>query len=298
MKASPTIAHKLAQHKHVISAEFYPPRSEDAARQILQTAEALQPHGLDFVSITYGAGGSTRERTIEYGEILQNQFAFDVMPHLTCVGHSKNELLEILKRYQVSGFKNIMALRGDPPKGETLFKPHPEGLAYGSELVSFIKAHYPDFCLGVGGYPQKHPEALSMEEDLKHLKHKVDQGADFITTQLFFNNEDYFSFVHKCRQLGITCPIIPGIMLATSYEKTKRFCSFCEATIPDTLAEGFLELDPKDEHAALAWGVEWAFRQIRGLLQQNAPGVHLYLLNCSEPTLMLLDKMQRAGLID
>ncbi|WP_309382932.1 methylenetetrahydrofolate reductase [NAD(P)H] [Cerasicoccus frondis] len=285
------IISKMAEGHKVISAEFFPPKTEEGARQILRTANALKQYQPDFVSITYGAGGSGRERTIEYGELLRDLFDFEVMPHLTCVGHSKDELAGILDRFQKSDFHNIMTLRGDPPKGQADFKPHPEGLAYASDLVAFIKERYPEFCLGVGGYPEKHPEALDMETDLANLKIKVDAGADFITTQLFFNNADYARFVDACRARGIEIPILPGIMAALSFDQVQRFSAFCGSTVPRELL-GKLELVKDDAAASEAVGVDWAFQQIRDLLDKGAPGVHLYILNRSNIAVELIERLR------
>ena len=296
MAASHSIAEKLNQSKPVLSVEFYPPRSEEEARRIIKSAQALQEHHLDYVSITYGAGGSTRKLTIDYGEILHDLFDFEVMPHLTCVGHSQDELKEIIEGFQQSGFHNIMTLRGDPPKGEDHFTPHPEGFRYASELVNFIKQQCPDFCLGVGGYPEMHPEAASVEEDLQHLKHKVDQGASFITTQLFFRNEDYFSFVEQCRALGITVPIIPGILPALSFKQVQRFCSFCHATVPQELLQQ-LEATQGDNEKSIQAGIDWAYKQIQGLLEFGAPGIHLYILNRSESAAAILRQLREDKLV-
>ncbi len=291
-----SIKEMLAAAAPVFSVEFFPPKTEEGARQILRTAKALQASRPDFVSITYGAGGSTRERTLDYGELLQDIFGYEVMPHLTCVGHSRDELRGILERFRKCGFHNIMTLRGDPPKGETEFKPHPDGLAYASELVAFIRETCPDFCLGVGGYPEKHPEATDMETDLAHLRHKVVQGADFITTQLFFNNADYFRFVGRCRELNIAVPIVPGILPALSHSQLKRFCGFCQATIPEELEERLAAV-ADDEEASQKVGVDWAFEQIRGLLEGGAPGVHLYILNRSGATVALTERLRAEGLL-
>lgn len=278
----------------LVSAEFFPPKTPEGARQILDTATALAPYKPDFVSITYGAGGSTRERTLEYGLILRDRFGFEVMPHLTCVGHSRAELHAILARLRDAGFHNLMVLRGDPPKGATEFQPHPDGLRYASELVAFIRAHYPDFCLGVGGYPETHPEAPSPEADLRNLKTKVDAGADFVTTQLFFDNAAYFKFVERCRALGIAVPIVPGIMPALSHAQVEKFTAFCKASYPAALAAKLSPLAGQDA-AAEAVGVEWADAQIRGLFAGQVPGLHLYIMNRSSSALALLARLQEAG---
>jgi methylenetetrahydrofolate reductase (NADPH) len=282
----------------LISVEFFPPKTPEGARQILDTAAALVPFRPDFVSITYGAGGSTRERTLEYGLILRDRFGFEVMPHLTCVGHSRAELHRVLTQLRDAGFRNLMTLRGDPPKGATAFQPHPDGLRYASELVAFIRAHYPEFCLGVGGYPETHPEAPSPADDLRHLKEKVDAGADFITTQLFFDNAAYFSFVQRCRALGIQVPIVPGLMPALSHTQVKKFTAFCGARYPDALAAQLSPLDtPGSAPASEAAGVAWADAQIRALLAARVPGLHLYLLNRSSSALALFTRLQQENLL-
>lgn len=291
-----SIKEMLAGAAPVFSVEFFPAKTEEGARQILRTAKALQASEPDFVSITYGAGGSTRERTLDYGELLKDIFGFEVMPHLTCVGHSRDELRGILARFQKSGFHNIMTLRGDPPKGETEFKPHPDGLAYASELVAFIRDEYPEFCLGVGGYPEKHPEAADLETDLANLRHKVAQGADFITTQLFFDNADFFHFVGRCRELNISIPIVPGILPALSHSQVTRFSSFCGSRLPQELEERLAAV-ADDEAASQQVGVDWAFEQIRGLLEGGAPGVHLYILNRSDAALSLTRRLRAEGLL-
>lgn len=279
----------------LVSAEFFPPKTPEGARQILDTAAALAPYKPDFVSITYGAGGSTRERTLEYGQILRDRFGFEVMPHLTCVGHSRDELRSILDRLREAGFRNLMVLRGDPPKGAVEFQPHPDGLRYASELVAFIREHYKnDFCLGVGGYPETHPEAPSPEADLRNLKTKVDAGADFITTQLFFDNAVYFKFVERCHALGIGVPIVPGIMPALSHAQVEKFTAFCKAAYPAALAAKLSPLAGQDAAAEMA-GVEWADAQIRGLFEGQVPGLHLYIMNRSSSALALLARLQAAG---
>lgn len=291
-----TSPRSIAQHLDrkpaaVLSVEFFPPKNEEGAQQILRTARELQPLRPDFVSITYGAGGSTRERTLEYGKLLASEFGFNVMPHLTCVGHSRSELAEILDSFAEAGFANIMALRGDPPKGQTTFTPHPEGFRYASELVAFIKQSHPQFDLGVGGYPEKHPESPSPEADLAALKIKVDAGADFITTQLFLDNADYFRYVERCRAAGITVPILPGILPALGLEQIKRFCAFCQATVPADLLT-MLEAVKGNPQMEEKVGIEWAFAQCEELLANGAPGIHLYILNRSGAAVQLISHLR------
>ena len=179
--------------KKLFSVEFFPPKNDEGGKRMLETASIIQPFEPDFVSITYGAGGGTRETTMRYAKLLQQEHGYEVMPHLTCVGHTRDELLSILEDFADAGFCNIMALRGDPPKGETKFSAVEGGFSYASDLVALIREYFPHFGIGVGGYPEKHPEATDMNLDLQNLKTKVEAGADFITTQLFFDNQTFFS---------------------------------------------------------------------------------------------------------
>ncbi len=208
------------------------------------------------------------------------------MPHLTCVGHSRPELHAIADRLHAGGFRNIMTLRGDPPKGETAFTPAPDGLRYASDLVTLLRARHPDFCLGVAGYPEKHPEAPSLDADLAHLKHKVDAGAAFITTQLFFDNAVYYRFVEKCRAAGITVPIVPGIMTVLSLKQIQRFTALCGAVLPAKLLAR-LEAAGDQPDIVETLGIDWALAQIRDLLANGAPGYHLYILNRAKSALAL-----------
>lgn len=278
----------MQKRKIEITAEFFPPKTEEGARQILRTANAIKKFPLDFVSITYGAGGSSRERTIEYGELLHEIFNFDVMPHLTCVGHSVDELRSIISGYQQKGFHRVMALRGDPPKNEPNFKPHPNGLAFASELIHLIKSEFPEIKIACAGYPEKHPEAISAEADLQNLKHKVDLGADMIITQLFFDNSIFFDFVKKCRALGIQKPIHAGIMPALSLKQATNFCAMCGSTLPDRLKQN-LQKANGDEAEEAKIGLEWAKEQIAELIEKEVEGIHLYILNRPQSAIELMD---------
>ena len=293
MNSSRSIADLLASKKPVVSVEFYPPRTEKGGQQILEAAEALQRlFRPDFVSITFGAGGSTRERTVRYAAILKDTCNFEVMPHLTCVGSSRDELIDILGDYKAADFRNIMALRGDAPADESTFQPHPGGLRYGSDLVELIRKNFPGFCVGVAGYPETHPEAVSAAVDLEHLKFKVDQGASFITTQLFFDNRFYFDFVERCRKAGIEAPIIPGLMPVLSLSQVQRFCAMCKASLPKELVER-LEKAGDDPKAVENVGIQWAFHQIEELAQNGVPGFHLYILNKSRPALEIMKLLKK-----
>lgn len=276
----------FAQRRPLRSIEFFPPKDDAGVEALRLTAAALKPMAPDFVSVTYGAGGSTRQRTAQVSGILKAEFGYTVMPHLTCVGHSRFELEEIADRIHRDGFRNIMALRGDPPKGSAEFEPAVDGLRYANELVELLKCRHPDFCLGVGGYPEKHPEASTPEADLENLKHKVDAGASFVTTQLFLDNEAYYRFVERCRKSGISVPIVPGIMPVLSLKQIRRFTSMCGTSLPPILIRR-LEAAGEAPDIVEAVGIDWALGQIRDLLAHGAPGYHLYILNRAKSALSL-----------
>ena len=280
------ISEKFATQQTVRSLEFFPPKDEAGVETLRQTAAALKRIAPDFVSVTYGAGGSTRERTAQVSRLLRTELTCTVMPHLTCVGHSRAELNGIADQLHVDGYRNIMTLRGDPPKGSTEFKPANDGLRYANELVALLKARHPDFCLGVAGYPEKHPEAASPDSDLDNLKRKIDGGGSFVTTQLFFDNATYYRFVEKCRARGITVPIVPGIMPVLSLKQIKRFTEMCGATLPEKLIKR-LEAAGDSPEIVESVGNEWAVTQIRDLLAHGAPGYHLYIMNRAKSALAL-----------
>lgn len=275
----------FATGKTVRSLEFFPPKDDAQMAMLHASAAALQGIAPDFVSITYGAGGTTRERTARAAALLKKDFGFTVMPHLTCVGHSRAELNDIADRLHADGFRNIMTLRGDLPKAPG-FQPAADGLRYAAELVALLKARHPDFCLGVAGYPEKHPQAPTLGADLDNLKRKVDAGADFITTQLFFDNALYYRFVEQCRERDINVPIIPGIMPVLSLKQIKRFTEMCGATLPQKLVQR-LEAAQENPDVVEIIGLDWAFTQIRGLLANGAPGYHLYIMNRAKSALAL-----------
>ncbi|HXA15266.1 MAG TPA: methylenetetrahydrofolate reductase [NAD(P)H] [Opitutaceae bacterium] len=280
------IAALFAQQRPLRSLEFFPPKDDEGVANLRATATALKRIAPDFVSVTYGAGGTTRERTAQVSALLKDELGFTVMPHLTCVGHSRAELHAITDRLHAGGFRNIMTLRGDPPKGETTFTPTSDGLPHASDLVTLLRARQPDFCLGVAGYPEKHPEAPSLDTDLAHLKQKVDAGAAFITTQLFFDNAVYYRFVEKCRAAGITVPIVPGIMTVLSLKQIQRFTALCGAVLPAKLLAR-LEAAGDQPDIVETLGIDWSLAQIRDLLAHGAPGYHLYILNRAKSALAL-----------
>lgn len=280
------ISELFAEERPLRSLEFFPPKDAAGIEALRSAATALRRIKPDFVSVTYGAGGTTRERTAQVSALLRQELGFTVMPHLTCVGHSRAELAGIADRIHAGGFRNIMTLRGDPPKGAAEFKSAPDGLQHASELVTLLKSGHPDFCLGVAGYPEKHPEAASFASDLDYLKRKVDAGASFITTQLFFDNAFYHRFVEECRAAGITVPIVPGLMPVLSLRQIQRFTSMCGTVLPPRLVTR-LETAAEDADVVELIGIDWALTQIRELLAQGAPGYHLYVLNRARAALAL-----------
>ena len=240
----------------------------------------------DFVSVTYGAGGSTRGRTVELVTRIQSELAITAMAHLTCVGHTREELAQLLERLIGRGIENVLALRGDPPKGEERFVPMDGGFAHASELAAFVRSGF-DLCVGGACYPETHPESSSPEEDLRWTLHKVESGVEFLITQLFFDNQDYFRFVERARAAGVEIPIVPGIMPITSVSQIERFTKMCGAGIPEELHER-LHRFQDDPSTVMAIGIEHAIRQCRRLLDGGAPGIHFYTLNKSHATRSIL----------
>jgi methylenetetrahydrofolate reductase (NADPH) len=284
--SDPPISELFTQRRPLRSIEFFPPKDDSGVEALRHTASALKPISPDFVSVTYGAGGGTRQRTAQVSDILKQEFGFTVMPHLTCVGHTAAELNGIADAIHGGGFRNVMTLRGDPPKGSHEFKVTADGLRHANELVRLLKARHPDFCLGVAGYPEKHPEAPSAQADLDNLKRKVDAGAGFVTTQLFFDNDAYYRFVDRCRSAGIAVPIVPGIMPVLSLKQIQRFTTMCGTSLPATLTKR-LEAAGDAAEIVEAVGIDWALTQIRDLLARGAPGYHLYILNRAKSALAL-----------
>ena len=274
----PTIRELLqARRQPLLSLEFYPPKDPLGFGILGGSIERMRPVHPDFVTCTYGAGGSSREFSFAAWELLSRMGFTPVVAHLTCVGASRADLVAQINRIYDSGIRNIMALRGDPPRGETEFKPAPDGLSHASDLVALVKSLHPDVCCGVAGYPETHPEAPSLAEDLRRLKEKTDAGADFINTQLFFDNAAYFRFLTAARAAGIRTPILPGLMPVASIAQLDRSLAFSRATAPAALRSA-LSSAPHPE-AARAAGIQWLIAQIDGLIANGAPGIHLYILN-------------------
>jgi methylenetetrahydrofolate reductase (NADPH) len=286
----------LSTGRPCFSFEFFPPKSDEGLASLRQSILSLRELSPTFVSVTYGAGGSTRDRTVELVTEIQRGQGIEVMAHLTCVGASRDDIRQVLDRLMTAGIDNVLALRGDPPRGEVNFVPAPDGFQYAEELAAFIRASYP-FCLGGACYPEVHVECVDdcgrrdAARDLENLKRKVAAGCEFLITQLFFDNQYYFEFVDRARRAGIGVPIIPGIMPITNVEQVRRFTTMCGATIPQSLLD---ELDRlKDDPAAvLSLGVAHASAQCLELLQRGAPGIHFYTLNKSAATRTILTALR------
>ncbi len=276
----------LSRPEPCFSVEFFPPRTPEAVPQLYETIEALRPLEPAFVSVTYGAAGSTRDGTVEITEELGKSSGLEAMPHLSCVGETREGLVEILDRFAALGVDNILALRGDPPRGEENFVAPEGGLKSATELIAFIRERY-DFTIGGSCFPEVHPEAEGPEADLEYLKTKADAGASFLISQLFFDNQVYFDFVARAREVGITVPIIPGVIPIASYGQVSRICKLCDASIPAELDAAMAALGGDAEAEAML-GIAYAARQCEELLAAGAPGIHFIALNRAPGTRAVL----------
>jgi methylenetetrahydrofolate reductase (NADPH) len=284
------ISELLKKPSPSFSFEFFPPKTDDDVAQLMQTAASLRVLKPTFISVTWGAGGSTRRRTIDIVCSIKNALGVEAAAHLTCVGAAAADVDAVLEELDRRGVENVVALRGDPPRNQPHFVPHPDGFRYAGELVAHIRKRW-DFCLAVAGYPEGHPECPDKAKDLDHLKRKADAGADLVITQLFFDNADYFNFVDRARAAGIRLPIIPGIMPVTNVGQIKRFTTLCGAKIPLALLRG-LERVEHDKEAVIQAGIDHATRQCEELLARGAPGVHFYTLNRSRSTAEILKNVR------
>lgn len=272
-----------------VSFEFFPPKNETGFAQLYATIAELFPLKPSYVSVTYGAGGSTRARTVDLVSRIQNDLKIRAMAHLTCVGHTADEIGGILDQLWDAGIRNVLALRGDPPQGQSQFVAPAGGFGNANELVAYVRGRH-DFSIGVAGYPEGHPQCLNRTRDLEHLKQKVDAGAGYAITQLFFDNTDFYRFRDEARAMGITVPIVAGIMPILSINQTKRFISMCGAKIPHSLLTRLETMDAQPD-AMYAAGVEYATNQCRDLLAAGADGLHFYTLNKSKATVEIVKSL-------
>jgi len=286
------ISDLLERRRPIFSFEFFPPKTDEGRQTLEGTLEVLKDDRPDYVSVTYGAGGTTRNSTVDITKSIKQDLGIEAMAHLSCVGEPTERLAEILGDIDSAGIENVLALRGDPPRGETQWRPHPGGLSYSVELIRLIRERY-DFCVGAACFPEVHPDAPDRESDLRYAREKVEAGASFLITQLFFDNELYFGFVEDARAAGVDVPIIPGIMPITNYGQIKRFTEMCGASIPDELTT---QLDGRadDPEAVAELGVAYATLQCSDLLARGAPGIHFYTLNRSPSTRAILAALRAA----
>lgn len=271
----------------VLSFELFPPKTPAGEKALFRHVEQLMQYDPDFITCTYGAGGSTRDKTLDIVTQVKERFSVPVASHLTVVAATVDQLRDYLRETAEGGIENIVALRGDPPKGESEFRQVENGLRYGNELVALIRAEFPDFGVAVAGYPETHQEAPGADEDLENLKRKVDAGADVVITQLFYENDDFFRFRERYEAAGIQCPLVPGIMPVTNLKQIKKITSMCGAKLPAEFIRSLEEKD--DEQWQFQAGVDFAIRQVQGLIDGGIPGMHFYVLNKSQATSAVLD---------
>jgi len=286
------ISDALATQRPFFSFEFFPPKDDDGSSRLFQTIEALEPLRPAFVSITYGAGGSTRARTVALAKEIQRHIGLTVVAHVTCVGATRAELRALFDDIARAGIENVLALRGDAPNGAS-FEAPAGGFSHAADLIAMLRRNY-GFCIGAACYPEKHPEAASFDEDLRFLKLKADAGAEFLVSQLFFDNAHFFEFERRARAVGVELPILPGIMPITNFDQIQRFVAMCGASIPPKL---HVEMEARkgDVKAVEDLGVAYASMQALGLLQAGVPGVHFYTLNRSPATRAIVSSLLAAS---
>jgi methylenetetrahydrofolate reductase (NADPH) len=284
------ISELYQEGKAVLSFEFFPPKTDAGFRSLFRSIEDLKQLDPAFVSVTMGAGGSTRSKTVDLVSQIQREIGITAMAHLPCVGFEREEIAELLDRLHEDGIENVLALKGDPPNDADFAHPR-DGFDHASDLVEFLKGGW-NFSVGAACFPEVHPTATSAEDDLRHLLGKVRAGTDFLITQLYFDNADYFSFVERARAIGIDVPIVAGIMPITSAANIRRIAQLSNARIPDELEAGLSRV-ADDDDATLELGIEWATMQCRELLDRGAPGIHFYTLNRSPATRRIHEQLFR-----
>jgi methylenetetrahydrofolate reductase (NADPH) len=287
------IAEAFGQGQPVFSFEFFPPKTPEGVEALYRTVETeLKPLGPTFVSVTYGAGGSTQDLTVELVSNIKHRLGVETMCHLTCVGHGAAEIAAVLDRLRDAGIENVLPLRGDPPRGQEGFVKPEGGFGYAQELVRFIRSSGYPFCLGGACYPEGHPDSPSLEADVQRMKEKADSGSEFLITQLFFEPPLYFDLVERARAAGVTQPIVPGVLPVLTLSQIERFTSLCGASIPPRLRAILESCDGED--AMVEAGIDWATEQCAALLEGGAPGIHFYTLNRAQSVKAILDNLGAA----
>ena len=285
-----------ASKRPTVSFELFPARSEKAAANLEKAIDRLAALKPDFVSVTFGAGGSTREGSRQLIEKLKAEKGLEIIAYFAGYGLGPVDIAAVLDRYQALGVENVLVVRGDPPHGGEDFTPHPESLPHASDLLAFVQERY-DFCLGAAGYPEGHIECERPEKDLEYLKLKVTQGAEFVIANYFYDNRLFFDFVDRCRAIGVDVPIIPGVMPVYSVKMMETLANLCGATITDELRQGLAGLPEGDKEALVAFGIEFAVNQCRGLLEAGVPGLHFYTMDLSKSTVGIVHRLRREGLL-
>jgi methylenetetrahydrofolate reductase (NADPH) len=283
------------REKPTISFELFPARSEKAAINLEKAIHNLAGLNPDFASVTFGAGGSTREGSRQLLEKLKLELGLQVIAYFACYGLSPADIADVLDDYRDLGIENILAVRGDTPHDDS-FEPHPDSLTYASDLVAFIRPKY-DFSIGVAGYPEGHIDAPSLEKDIEYLKVKVDQGAEYIITNYFYDNHFYFNYVERCQGAGIEVPILPGVMPIYSVKMMERLAALCGATITDEINAGIESLEEDDKEGLLEFGIDFAFQQCTGLLQAGVPGLHIYTMDRSKSAVGIITRLRDENLL-
>jgi methylenetetrahydrofolate reductase (NADPH) len=278
----------LYKERFIISFEIFPPKTEAGEESLMRALRELVVYKPGFISVTYGAGGSTHEKTLALSLKIRDQLGITPVVHFTCVGSGRKEIAEYLKTVKANRISNILALRGDPPQGQELFTPPPDGFSYANELIAYIK-EIETFNIGVAGYPEGHIEAPDLDTDIANLKKKVDVGASYILTQLFFDNNDFYVFMNKLRRIGITIPVVPGIMPITNMAQIRKVTTMCGARIPDELMNRLMSCDSRDDICEV--GIEYSIAQCRNLIKWGIPGFHFYTMNKSDAVKRIINAL-------
>jgi len=284
------ISDYFLQKKWTLSFEVFPPVREGNLESLYRTIGELKELGPDFISVTYGAGGGTRDMTIEIASTVRKTFGQEVLAHLTCVGSTREDIAGILDDMKHQEIENILALRGDPPQGEKRFVKVEGGFGHANELVEFIRTRN-DFCIGVAGYPEGHIEAPSLEEDIRNLKKKVDAGAHFVVSQLFFNNEVFYRFRDRAIKTGIRVPLLPGVFPIMNYKQMKKCIELSNASVPEKLESRMIRLQDKPEETE-KYGIEYAICQAEDLIRNEVQGIHIYSMNRSGHVISIVKELK------
>jgi len=277
-----------------LSFEFFRPKTEKAEENLDRTIDVLGKYNPDYMTVTFGAGGSSREGSFELIDKLKNKRGFDVVAYIAGVGMGPEDIESVLARFNDLGVENVFAIRGDEPKGDAAFQPHPNALPHASDLISFIKSRY-DFCVGAAGYPEGHIEAESKDQDIDYLKLKQDSGAEYILSQFCYDNTDFYDYVDRCRSKGITVPVLPGIMPIYSHTMLEKVAEVCGARIPETVQKELEKISPEDKEAVQQFGIEYATQQCADLLQNGVQGLHFYTMNRAKSVDAVLNNLRDQG---